>query len=1643
MRTMLSKANDYLAQNRARRIWMRVLFALACVVVFCTTYALILPAITLEWSQGDKAVTLDASSTHVVVLRADEASAQTDYVDLATDEHITLQLSAAVESCQWQVWSPQSSSWLNVYGDTSPSCEVYNAKLSGVLSSDGTASVRAVASSGGVQCVSDTLVVTVREADRSAQEVSAEPVVLSVGSEPLGDVSNADAQPEAAGSVVDTAISYIVPSIASASEIDIQDGASDVGSMSLGEENNGSEEPAAGGENATIPEPSEPEPSEPADSTGPTESDGPSEPDASTPTVPVDDQLAVDDRPSDGGSPANELEPTDSNADPVGGESVGSGGQGASADNSSTMGINGNGISSTEAAADANAVLADNSSADAGEDESTEGSDVTRYTVHVYYVYENNVQAADPWWATFSATGETGGYEVEFPEIEGYRAYLNGEEATSMHLPDTITGDTDYTVVYKPTEVAYAVRHWWQDLGADTYMLYETEEKKALTGTQITDAARSYEGFTAAAYEYPSVAGDGSTTVDIYYDRNYYQIVFDLDGGTGVSDIYVQYGTELNLGDLEPTKTGYTFDGWYADANYAKPITDFPSTMPAENKTYYAKWNGAVTNYTVAVWLEDLEEGQYSFLDSKTFSANSGVYVDCNTSDVKGYLEELAAKEGSELKYFSLSDNGLNNGVTVVADGSSILNVYYDRNSYMLRFVYQRSSTDGWGRTTYQISSSNHGYSLHQFNQGVGMTGTDLTTGCNWQTRVTGTAGFTDTYQQIIDDSNGKIKTGTFDERGYTYYYIDVTAKYGEELLSMWPQAGTLKWSVSGGGERSLIDWGTEYDSLYRKTYAGDGSQNAEPNIHPYYGTLDEMLIVRPEVTAERGPTHVLVAYTSGDTVYDWRYTFYYEALQGQTGTVGHDGKQYVVVRQNQVVRTTQVDHGVDYVSVVGVSGFETPNVADNTLVITDAQGVPVHDQDNPQPDRNGIYYLSLYYDRDKYAITFDNGHGQQTVVDGIPFGESLDAYVLEDGTLLSEAQPPEVAGDSDWKWKYEFSGEWYEAYNQATGEMIGEPFDFSTATMPQSNLVLYAKWVPKTYEATFYWGLPDSDSPNAGQIYTYPTTGDDGSTVPSNGVQEFVYGENLDEVDSPAYGQYEFLYWSFYVYSKDVTDENDEIIHKASNPYTYEGEGTDPNITDMIARGELEERRLSFDTTILREDADIFANWNSVVYVPYQVSYVLDNDTVVYDDDGNYVSGGIKIAETTNGSALAGSTVTVTAKAGDELYEGYQGLDENGLMCYPVGSSTHSIIMDIDSTGTIKYTFVYKKAEPIEYKVQYLGIEYGQDGKPVLNPDGTLRTIPLADSLVVTSTQAIVTENARDFEGYTLVSYPESGNAQYQQTLVLTYTESSEVIPENTITFYYAEDTQTKNYTVEYYTQGIDGTYELHTEMELPGAIGTDIDATELIIPGYWLNKKVEGTIASGKLEQDTDLVLKLYYSAYPLVVNKVWDERVHADDVKPVTVRVYKATQEGNSWNATQVEDSERELAVSTGWTTTLYLPALEQWNEDETTVVPIDNQSYFVIEDNALSAVYTDGTQAPINQQVFVEESPTNAGKVTLTTSQAAQEGQQAKVTITNMPAYELPSTGGHGTILFTIGGLLLMAGTVLCWLMVRRRQEGRAA
>lgn len=97
-------------------------------------------------------------------------------------------------------------------------------------------------------------------------------------------------------------------------------------------------------------------------------------------------------------------------------------------------------------------------------------------------------------------------------------------------------------------------------------------------------------------------------------------------------------------------------------------------------------------------------------------------------------------------------------------------------------------------------------------------------------------------------------------------------------------------------------------------------------------------------------------------------------------------------------------------------------------------------------------------------------------------------------------------------------------------------------------------------------------------------------------------------------------------------------------------------------------------------------------------------------------------------------------------------------------------------------------------------------------------------------------------------------------------------------------------------------------------------------------------------------------------------------------------------------------------------------------------LSNGTYYLVETKT-----PDGYIAPATPIQFV----VNTNGVTVVEGNAQTVTQDGVITVTvqNSAGYELPKTGGAGTTLYTLGGLLLMAGAVMYGCAMRRRREGR--
>ena len=295
------------------------------------------------------------------------------------------------------------------------------------------------------------------------------------------------------------------------------------------------------------------------------------------------------------------------------------------------------------------------------------------YHIRINYVFEDGTtQAANPWTAKLAA-GSSYSATVVSPAIVGYAP----DQASVKVDVTSIDGDVKYTVIYKPSEVNYTVRHYVQNTMDDGYTLKETATGTAFTNVLVSSLgglSKKYEGCYSLLYDDTvRIAADGSTVIDIKYDRYYYLLNFDLDGGYGVEPIYARYGAPVSVGT--PAKAGYIFAGW---------DSELPKTVPAHNDKFKATWTEDKAGFTVVFWYENADpetDGTYKYSVAGTYKpADVASGTEVSSGD---YMNQSFT--GRDADHFTYNADKAET-VTVAGDGSTVLNVYFTRNSYTLTF---------------------------------------------------------------------------------------------------------------------------------------------------------------------------------------------------------------------------------------------------------------------------------------------------------------------------------------------------------------------------------------------------------------------------------------------------------------------------------------------------------------------------------------------------------------------------------------------------------------------------------------------------------------------------------------------------------------------------------------------------------------------------------------------------------------------------------------------------------------------------------------------------------------------------------------------------------------------------------------------
>jgi uncharacterized repeat protein (TIGR02543 family) len=80
-----------------------------------------------------------------------------------------------------------------------------------------------------------------------------------------------------------------------------------------------------------------------------------------------------------------------------------------------------------------------------------------------------------------------------------------------------------------------------------------------------------------------------SMTLYAKWNINIYSVTFNANGGSPVSPQQVTYGETASMPSPDPTKAGYTFDGWHSD-ELCTVLWDFEKCKVEKDTTLYAKW---------------------------------------------------------------------------------------------------------------------------------------------------------------------------------------------------------------------------------------------------------------------------------------------------------------------------------------------------------------------------------------------------------------------------------------------------------------------------------------------------------------------------------------------------------------------------------------------------------------------------------------------------------------------------------------------------------------------------------------------------------------------------------------------------------------------------------------------------------------------------------------------------------------------------------------------------------------------------------------------------------------------------------------------------------------------------------------------
>jgi len=265
--------------------------------------------------------------------------------------------------------------------------------------------------------------------------------------------------------------------------------------------------------------------------------------------------------------------------------------------------------------------------------------------------------------------------------------YTDKEMTNKFESDNDLSDDLTLYAKWNPSSnVSYTVIHWLENADDDNYSLAASESKSGITGSKTEATAKTYVGFTSPAakdIEQETIAGDGSTIVNVYYKRNMYEVKFssysytDWRGhshpGTEYTSLRITAKYGANISDKWPTYNGSST--WSTNDNENKgPYQVNIQTMPLGGANFYGPKTGRGSE-TAYYYVESLTGGKYELHHSDTTPGTGYSVTDEDRYPITGFtFKTYTAEQGGNWfdGYYEKYDRA---------------RFYYTRNSYNIVFI--------------------------------------------------------------------------------------------------------------------------------------------------------------------------------------------------------------------------------------------------------------------------------------------------------------------------------------------------------------------------------------------------------------------------------------------------------------------------------------------------------------------------------------------------------------------------------------------------------------------------------------------------------------------------------------------------------------------------------------------------------------------------------------------------------------------------------------------------------------------------------------------------------------------------------------------------------------------------------------------